>query len=137
MLMGSDREQGRAPEGKRALSIMLPLPGNWRGDGTELQAKVEALLGDLEEFMPFLSRHIHFQRVGFHRSFSMLEPGIRWGARLAISPLKQMGYPGLRAFSPQKNLFFIGELPAFGVGLRARIDAAYYWANLLAPSVEG
>ena len=137
MLLNPKREQARAPEGKRALSIMVPLPGNWRGNRAELQAKAEELLGDLEEFMPFLSQHIHFQRVGIHRSFSMLQPGKRWGLRLAISPLKQMGYPGLRAFSPQKNLFFIGELPAFGVGLRARIDAAYYWANLLAPSVEG
>ena len=137
MLLNPKREQARAPEGKRALSIMVPLPGNWRGNRAELQAKAEELLGDLEEFMPFLSQHIHFQRVGIHRSFSMLQPGKRWGLRLAISPLKQMGYPGLRAFSPQKNLFFIGELPAFGVGLRARIDAAYYWANLLAPFVEG
>lgn len=137
MLLNPKREQARAPEGKRALSIMVPLPGNWRGNRAELQAKAEELLGDLEEFMPFLSRHIHFQRVGFHRSFSMLQPGKRWGLRLAISPLKQMGYPGLRTFSPQKNLFFIGELPAFGVGLKARMDAAYYWANLLAPSVEG
>lgn len=69
--------------------------------------------------------------------YDVLQPGRRWGVKLRIAPWKQMRYPGLRAFSPERNLLFIGDLPVYGIDLRAKIDAGYYWANLLGPANPG
>jgi hypothetical protein len=123
----------QTPPGKRVLAASASLFTRGLSDETQQEGRARQMLRELESFLPFLSQHIHFEQAHLCRSFSMLQPGRGWGLKLRIAPLKQMGYPGLRAFSPERNLFFIGDLPIYGIGLRAQIDAGYYWANLLGP----
>jgi len=137
LLLSPAGDETRAPRGKRALSAILPLAPQDRGSDEEVEVKASELMRKLEEFLPFLSRHICLQRAHLYHSLSMLNPGRRWGFRFGVAPLKQMGYPGPRSFTPQRNLFLIGELPIYGTGLRAGLDAGYYWANFLAPHKGG
>ena len=123
----------QTPPGKRVLSASASLFTRGLSDEMQQEERARQMLRELESFLPFLSQHIHFEQAHLCRSFSMLQPGRGWGLKLRIAPLKQMGYPGLRAFSPERNLFFIGDLPIYGIGLRAQIDAGYYWAKLLGP----
>lgn len=130
---GASGGEGQAPPGKRALAASALLSFSGLSGGVQQEARAKQMLRELENFLPFLSQHLHFEQVHLRRSFSMVQPGRRWGLKLRIAPLKQIGYPGLRAFSPERNLLFIGDLPIYGIGLRAQIDAGYYWANLLGP----
>jgi phytoene dehydrogenase-like protein len=130
---GASGGEGQAPPGKRALAASALLFTSGLSGGAEQEARAKQMLRELENFLPFLSQHLHFEQVHLRRSFSMLQPGRGWGLKLRIAPLKQMGYPGLRVFSPERNLLFIGDLPIYGIGLRAQIDSGYYWANLLGP----
>ena len=125
-----------APQGKRALTATVFHAGGWE-EGSQPPDRAKVIMGELEDFLPFLSQHLHFEGSHFCRSFSMLQPARRWGLKFRIAPLKQIGYSGLRVFSPQQNLLFIGDLPVYGIGLRARIDAGYYWASALGSSREG
>ena len=136
---GPSGDETQAPPGKRALAARVSLFSSGLNDGARREARARQMLQELENFLPFLSQHLHVEQVHLCRSFSMLQPARKWGFPLRIAPLKQMGYPGLRAFSPERNLFFFGDLPIYGIGLRAKIDAGYYWANLLGPlpSKEG
>ncbi|MDH7500215.1 MAG: hypothetical protein QHH30_07495 [candidate division NC10 bacterium] len=137
LLQSPAGDETRAPRGKRALSAILPLAPQDRRSDEEVEGMASELMEKLEEFLPFLSRGICLQGVHLHRSLSMLNPGRRWGFRFGVAPLKQMGYPGPRSFTPQRNLFLIGELPIYGIGLRARLDGGTYWANFLVPHKGG
>jgi phytoene dehydrogenase-like protein len=137
ILLSPRGDETRAPQGKRALSAILPLSADHLAEEEDGEATASELMRELEEFLPFLSRGLQLQRVHLSQSLSMLRPARRWGFKIGIAPLKQMGYPGLRRFSLHHHVFLMGDLPAYGVGLRAGIDGGYYWANLLAPCQEG
>ncbi len=95
------------------------------------------LMEALADFLPFLSRGCLLQRARIQRSFSMLQAKRGWGLKFGIAPLRQIGYPGPRLFSPMRDVVFTGELPLWGVGVRAQIDGGYYWANFINHILEG
>ena len=138
IMLSPPGDETRAPYGKRALSASLPLsPAGPKEEEAELEAKASELMRELENFLPFLSRRLHFRQAHLYRSFSMLHPGRRWGFKIGMAPLRQMGFLGPRPFSLESNLFLMGDIPIYGIGLRSQIDAGYYWANFLAPLREG
>ena len=137
MTLSPGGDETRAPQGERALSVSLTFPLDGTRNGIHAEEGAKGIMAELEDFLPFLSQGLHLQRAHLQRSFSLLQSGRRWGLRFRIAPLKQMGYPGLRPFSLQKNLFLIGDLPIHGIGPRAQIEAGGYWTNLLAPLKEG
>jgi len=129
-------EEGRAPQGKRALTALRLLPERLDQDGgePELEEEVSSLLRDLQGFLPFLPGGIRYQEARQTRHFSLLDPVRGWGLKMGIAPSTQIGYLGGRRFRVCPGLYLLGEFPLYGFGSRSALDTGYHWANLHAPS---
>jgi phytoene dehydrogenase-like protein len=102
-------DTGRAPEGKRALSITVLLdraPSDY--SDAELFALADGILARLEGFIPFLSENIDFMDVA--RCIELARTGEETaGHRYGILPSSFLRLSTLPCKTPLKNVYWTGK----------------------------